>query len=120
MAEVSRARYSELLKLLETYSYEYYVLDDPSVDDAVYDGLMQEVKAFELAHPEQVNPASPTQRVGSKPLEKFQKVAHRKPMISLNDVFSREEVEAWIRRMARVFLRHKERRARMCVDLSRW
>lgn len=99
MAEVSRARYSELLKLLETYSYEYYVLDDPSVDDAVYDGLMQEVKAFELAHPEQVNPASPTQRVGSKPLEKFQKVAHRKPMISLNDVFSREEVEAWIRRM---------------------
>lgn len=87
MAEVSRARYSELLKLLETYSYEYYVLDDPSVDDAVYDGLMQEVKAFELAHPEQVNPASPTQRVGSKPLEKFQKVAHRKPMISLNDVF---------------------------------
>ena len=99
MAEVSRARYSELLKLLETYSYEYYVLDDPSVDDAVYDGLMQEVKAFELAHPEQVYPASPTQRVGSKPLEKFQKVAHRKPMISLNDVFSREEVEAWIRRM---------------------
>lgn len=99
MAEVSRARYSELLKLLETYSYEYYVLDDPSVDDAVYDGLIREVKAFELAHPEQVNPASPTQRVGSKPLEKFQKVAHRKPMISLNDVFSREEVEAWIRRM---------------------
>ena len=99
MAEVSRARYSELLKLLETYSYEYYVLDDPSVDDAVYDGLIREVKAFELAHPEQVYPASPTQRVGSKPLEKFQKVAHRKPMISLNDVFSREEVEAWIRRM---------------------
>lgn len=99
MSEVSQKRYEELLRLLEKYSYEYYVLDSPSVNDAVYDGLMQEVKAFESANPELIEPSSPTQRVGSKPLDKFQKVSHKKPMISLNDVFSRDEVEAWIKRM---------------------
>ena len=99
MSEVSKARYRELLDLLATYSYEYYVLDEPSVDDAVYDALMKEVKAFEAAHPEDIDPASPTQRVGNVPLDKFEKVTHRIPMISLNDVFSRDEVEAWVKRM---------------------
>ena len=99
MSEVSKTRYRELLDLLATYSYEYYVLDEPSVDDAVYDALMKEVKAFEAAHPEDIDPASPTQRVGNVPLDKFEKVTHRIPMISLNDVFSRDEVEAWVKRM---------------------
>ena len=82
-----------------TYSYEYYVLDEPSVDDAVYDGLMREIKAYEAAHPEAIDPSSPTQRVGNVPLDKFEKIAHRIPMISLNDVFSRDEVESWVKRM---------------------
>lgn len=99
MNEVSKARYRELLELLATYSYEYYVLDEPTVDDAVYDALMKEVKAFEAAHPEDIDPTSPTQRVGNVPLDKFEKVTHRVPMISLNDVFSRDEVEAWVKRM---------------------
>ena len=99
MSEVSKTRYRELLDLLATYSYEYYVLDEPSVDDAVYDALMKEVKAFEAAYPEDIDPASPTQRVGNVPLDKFEKVTHRIPMISLNDVFSRDEVEAWVKRM---------------------
>lgn len=99
MSEVSKARYSELLELLATYSYEYYVLDEPSVDDAVYDALIREVKAYEAAYPDDIDPSSPTQRVGSAPLDKFEKVTHRVPMISLNDVFSRDDVEAWVKRM---------------------
>ncbi|HRK41099.1 MAG TPA: NAD-dependent DNA ligase LigA [Candidatus Saccharibacteria bacterium] len=99
MSVPTNKRYDELLKLLQTYAYEYYVLDEPSVDDAVYDSLMAEVKSFENANPDSINPNSPTQRVAAKPLEKFKKVAHQKPMISLNDVFSRDEVEAWVRRI---------------------
>ena len=99
MQEVSHSRYKELLGLLTTYAYEYYVRDEPSVSDAVYDGLMREVKAYETAHPDMIDPSSPTQRIGGTPLDKFAKVSHKVPMISLNDVFSREEVEAWVKRM---------------------
>lgn len=95
----SAARAKELKRLLATYAYEYYVLDSPSVDDAVYDSLMQELKAIEAAFPDLITPNSPTQRLLSRPLDKFKKVPHITPMISLNDVFSREDVEAWITRM---------------------
>lgn len=91
-------RLSELRKLMATYSYEYYVLDEPSVSDAIYDGLMRELKDLEAQYPELITPDSPTQRVGGTPLSEFKKVAHSVRMISLNDVFSREEVEAWVER----------------------
>ncbi len=99
MSGVSKERYVELLRLLSKYAYEYYVLDNPSVDDAVYDALIHEVKDFEAAHPDEINPNSPTQRIAAVALDKFQKVTHRVPMISLNDVFSREDVEAWVNRI---------------------
>lgn len=99
MAVPSKERYRELRALLEAYAYEYYVLDNPTVDDAVYDALLREIKAFETAHPNEIDPDSPTQRVAAKPLTKFAKVTHQKPMISLEDVFSRSDVEAWVRRM---------------------
>lgn len=92
-----RAR--KLRELLLEYAHQYYNLEDPSVEDAVYDGLIQELKSMEASNPELVSPDSPTQRVASKPLDKFVKVRHSKPMISLNDVFSREDVEAWVVRM---------------------
>lgn len=92
-------RYEELKKLLNQYSYEYHVLDNPSVSDAVYDGLMRELKALEEVNPGLITPDSPTQRVGNRPLEAFQKIRHSQRMLSLNDVFSREEVEAWVARM---------------------
>jgi len=95
--EVER-RLAELKKLMGTYAYEYYVLDAPSVSDAVYDGLMQELKAIEAAHPELITPDSPTQRVGGQPLKGFTKVRHTTRMISLNDVFNQDDVEAWVRR----------------------
>lgn len=89
-------RAQELRELMAKYSYEYYVLDRPSVSDAVYDGLMRELKDIEARYPELITEDSPTQRVGGQPLGKFQKVEHSSRMLSLNDVFSREDVEAWI------------------------
>lgn len=92
-------RYSELLDLLNQYSYEYHVLDQPSVDDAVYDSLIRELKMIENENPELTASSSPTQRVGSELKGGFQKVAHSSRMLSLNDVFDRDEVEAWVKRM---------------------
>ncbi len=92
-----RAR--ELRELLAKYSYEYHVLDMPSVDDAVYDSLFGELKKIEAEHPELITPDSPTQRVGNELLGGFKKVQHSSRMLSLNDVFDRSEVEAWVGRM---------------------
>lgn len=99
---MSRQRLEELKGLLNRYSYEYHTLDTPSVDDAVYDSLYSELKQIEAQHPEWVSLDSPSQRIGNQALEKFEKVAHAKTMISLNDVFDRSEVEAWIVRMEKL------------------
>lgn len=92
-------RVAELKKLLDEYSYQYHVLDSPTIDDAVYDSLFGELKELESKHPELLTNDSPTQRVGSELLGGFQKVKHSSRMLSLNDVFSREDVEAWVVRM---------------------
>jgi DNA ligase (NAD+) len=96
------ARAQELKKLMAKYSYEYYVLDNPSVSDAVYDGLMRELKSLEAEYPELVTADSPTQRVGGEALKGFKKVQHSARMLSLNDVFDREELEAWVKRMQKL------------------
>lgn len=95
-------RYEELLDLVNQYSYEYYTLEKPSVTDAVYDSLVREIKAIETDHPELIRPDSPTQRVGNALLDGFTKVKHSTRMLSLQDVFSREEVEAWAARVGRL------------------
>jgi len=92
-------RAEELRALMSKYSYEYYVLDNTSVTDAVYDGLMRELKSIEHNFPDLITPDSPTQRVGGEPIKAFKKVEHSSRMLSLNDVFSRDEVEAWVVRM---------------------
>lgn len=92
-------RIAELRELLNSYSYAYHVLDEPVVSDAVYDSLFQELKQLEAEHPELVTPDSPTQRVGHELKGGFQKVTHRRRMLSLNDVFDRADVEAWVVRM---------------------
>lgn len=92
-----RAR--ELRDVLARYSYEYHVLDRPSVEDAVYDSLFGELKRIEANHPDLITPDSPTQRVGSELLGGFKKVTHSSRMLSLNDVFDKSDVEAWVRRM---------------------
>ena len=92
-------RINELRELINQYSYEYHVNDAPSVSDAVYDSLFGELKTLEAAHPELVTPDSPTQRVGNTLKEGFEKVQHSSRMLSLNDVFDKSEVEAWVARM---------------------
>jgi DNA ligase (NAD+) len=91
-------RLKELRELLNTYSYQYHVLDDPSVSDAVYDSLFAELKKIESEHPELITSDSPTQRVGNQLVGGFKKVRHESRMLSLNDVFDRLDVEAWVKR----------------------
>ena len=104
---MTRSRLEEIKELLNQYSYEYYALDQPSVSDAVYDSLMIELKSIEAAHPEWITPDSPTQRVGSKLLEGFQKVRHERRMVSLNDVFDKNEIEAWVERTDKLIPGHR-------------
>lgn len=87
-----KVRIQEITKLIEQYNYEYYVLDNPSVNDATYDRLMDELTRIESAHPELISPFSPTQRVGAKVLTEFEKVTHKRPMLSLADIFNEDEV----------------------------
>jgi len=85
----------ELSAELRRHEHLYYVLDAPEITDAAYDALMNELKQLEAAHPELVTSDSPTQRVGGKPAEGFRKVAHSRPMLSLDNVYSAEELAAW-------------------------
>ncbi len=84
-----------LRKAIEYYAYRYYVLDDPAVSDAEYDALWRELVALETAHPELITPDSPTQRVPGAPAERFVKVRHPAPILSLGNAFSPEELVAW-------------------------
>jgi len=77
------------------HEYLYHVLDQPEISDAEYDALMRQLKAIEAAHPELVTPDSPTGRVGGKPREGFQKVAHSSPMLSLDNALDEDELRAF-------------------------
>lgn len=100
-------RINELRVLLNTYSYAYHVLDAPTVSDAVYDSLFTELKKLEGEHPDLITHDSPTQRVGSELKGGFAKVQHSSRMLSLNDVFSTQEVEAWVLRIDKLLPRRK-------------
>lgn len=84
---------------LREYEYHYHVLDNPLVPDAEYDRLMNELKNLEWQHPELITPDSPTQRVGAKPLDGFSQVTHELPMLSLDNAFSDEDLDGFLRRM---------------------
>src|SRR5699024_5973961 len=92
----------EIKKQLNQYAYEYYVKDQPSVEDYIYDRLYQELVDLETTHPELVTEDSPTQRVGGKVLEGFEKVTHDIPLYSLSDVFNKEEIIAFDQRVQRL------------------
>ncbi len=92
-------RIEELTTLLARYEHEYYVLDAPSVPDSEYDRLLRELAALEAAHPQWRNVNSPTQRVGGAALTAFMSVAHELPMLSLDNVFDAEELQAFYRRV---------------------
>ncbi|MHB8302898.1 MAG: NAD-dependent DNA ligase LigA [Acidobacteriaceae bacterium] len=88
-----------LREKLRYHEHLYYVLDAPEISDAQYDALMRELRALEEAHPELVTPDSPTQRVGGKPKEGFAKVAHSRPMLSLDNAYDEAELCEWDRRV---------------------
>src|SRR5215213_6768902 len=96
------ARVAELREQLRFHNYRYYVLDDPTVSDAEYDALMRELRALEAAHPELITPDSPTQRVGGAASEKFAKVRHPQPMLSLGNAFDEDGLQAWRGRVLRL------------------
>ncbi len=97
MDEIKRIH--ELRALIEKYNYEYYALDNPSVSDAYYDELMKELIALENKHPEIDKSTSPTQRVGGVVLPYFNKIVHKRPMLSLGNVFSIDEIRAFDKRV---------------------
>jgi DNA ligase (NAD+) len=84
---------------IRRHEHLYYVLDAPEISDADFDLLMQQLKKLEAAHPDLITPDSPTQRVGGKPREGFVKVEHSRPMLSLDNAFSEEELRNWDRRV---------------------
>ena len=96
------ARAAALREQLEYHNYRYYVLDDPQVPDSEYDRLFSELQQLEQQHPELLTVDSPTQRVGGAPLPEFQSFSHRTPMLSLNNAFSDEDIEAFDRRVREV------------------
>ncbi len=96
---MSADRYRALLGQLHEYAYEYYVLENPSVSDGVYDGLIRELKALEAQHPQLTSADSPTQRILAQAADGFKKVRLSTRMFSLNDVFDTKDVEAWVARM---------------------
>ncbi len=101
------ARAKELREQIHYHNYRYYVLDDPVISDAEFDRLMQELQKLEAQYPSLVTPDSPTQRVGAAPLDKFETVPHRIPMLSLENAFSEAEARDFEDRLKR-FLRTTE------------
>ncbi|MBE6142941.1 MAG: NAD-dependent DNA ligase LigA [Erysipelotrichaceae bacterium] len=88
----ARERMKVLVELLNRYAYEYYTLDNPSISDFEYDKLYRELEDLEKEHPELIYRNSPTQRVGDEPIIKFEKYTHKVKMMSINDVFDKDEV----------------------------
>ena len=100
MSERDAAKKIEKLREeIRRHEHLYYVLDAPEISDAEYDALMNELKKLEAAHPELVTPDSPTKRVGGKPAEGFRKAQHSRPMLSLDNAYSQEELADWDRRV---------------------
>ena len=97
-AKSPRVRAAELNRLLSTYAYQYYALDDPQVTDAEFDRLLRELQAIEEVHPELVTPDSYTQRVGGYVSEQFEPVRHARRMYSIDDAMNLEELDEWLAR----------------------
>ncbi len=95
-------RAKKLRQLIQDYRYKYHVLNESTMSEAAADSLKHELAQLEAQYPSLITPDSPTQRVAGKALDKFTKVAHNVPMISLSDVFNRNEVEAWVARMEKL------------------
>ncbi|HTY72023.1 MAG TPA: hypothetical protein VMI11_06305, partial [Actinomycetes bacterium] len=99
--ESALRRHAELAQEVDEHSYRYHVLDAPVISDGEYDALMRELQSLEASFPSLVTPSSPTQRVGNVYATQFSPVEHRERMLSLDNVFSAEELAAWESRVLR-------------------
>ncbi|NOY99747.1 MAG: NAD-dependent DNA ligase LigA [Chloroflexi bacterium] len=109
-----RQRLEELRREIHQHNYRYYVLNAPTISDLEYDRLMNELKRIEAEHPEWITPDSPTQRAGAPPSEKFAKVRHPAPILSLANAFGADETRAWFERVRK--LDERVERAQFVVE----
>ena len=98
----TKSRYEELKEQVHLHNYRYHVLDAPIISDLEYDRLLNELKAIEADHPDWVKPDSPTQRAGATPQDKFEKVQHPAPILSLSNAFGAEDARAWFERIKKL------------------
>jgi len=101
MPDKDRQKIESLRQKIHRHDYFYYVLDNPEISDREYDRLMEELKALEEKHPDWITPDSPTQRVGGKPSEKFDTVAHKVPMLSLDNTYNVDELRDFHNRVVK-------------------
>ena len=106
--ETNPQDYQSLVDELHYHNYRYHVLNDPVISDNEFDQKLKQLREIEQAHPEWVSPDSPSQRVGAEPLEKFNKVRHPAPILSLGNAFSAEDIRSWFERIARLDARVRE------------
>ncbi|QYK50399.1 MAG: NAD-dependent DNA ligase LigA [Anaerolineales bacterium] len=97
-----KAQLEELRKSINEHNYRYHVLDQPSISDAEYDKLLNQLRAIETEHPDWITPDSPTQRAGAEPSPKFAKVSHPAPILSLGNAFDEADLRAWFERISRL------------------
>ncbi|MAF20768.1 MAG: hypothetical protein CMI55_03745 [Parcubacteria group bacterium] len=100
--QAAKKRIAKLRQAINHHSYQYHVLDKPEISDAAWDSLKHELYQLEQVYPDLITPDSPTQRVSGQALDKFNKVRHRKRMLSLEDVFYLEEFKAWQERIQKL------------------
>ncbi len=100
---MTKEEYKKAVETLKKWAYAYYIDDNPLVTDEVYDKLYKEVEAYEKEHPQDIDPTSPTQRVGAPLKEGFKKAKHLSPMWSMEDVFDEKEFEEWMERIEKNF-----------------
>jgi len=100
--QIEREEITRLQKEINYHNYRYHVLDDPIISDYEYDMMIKRLQELEKRHPDMVTPDSPTQRTGAKPVDKFQKVVHPAPILSLANAFNVDDLQAWYERILRL------------------
>ena len=98
----TKSRYEELKQKIHFHNYRYHVLDAPLISDLEFDKLLNELKRIEAEHPDWITSDSPTQRAGAKPADRFEKVRHPAPILSLANAFGADDARAWLERIARI------------------
>src|SRR3989344_7631650 len=111
-------RIEKLKELINYHRYQYHVLDRQEISDAALDSLKKELFDLEQANPEFITDDSPTQRVGGKPLPEFKKVPHRERMLSLNDAFSKEDMQDWLQRISKILTKQEKNQIDFYCELK--